>query len=87
MLASEYRLLWTVKKQTLEDMLPQPVCPECSGTQTIQYDDIHFRPCQECCDHESHGWWHLTDVYAGYDANLDNSCCKFCGQLKRELKP
>lgn len=60
-------------------------CSLCGGKGHYMYDDIHGKPCEQCCKHDA-GWWELTEYHAGYSAGADNGCCRAgCGQLRREL--
>jgi len=62
-------------------------CPNCNGTKTYQYDDIHWTTCDACCKHDQ-GWWDVTEAHgAAFIPGGDNACCKAgCGKMRRDIK-
>jgi hypothetical protein len=66
-------------------MSDQP-CKTCAGKGFFHYDEMHARPCEDCCDH-SDGFWQLSKFHhAKYIEDGDNGCCRHCGIMRRDIE-
>lgn len=56
--------------------MTQKDCSRCKGVGSYQYDDIHSKPCEQCCEHNN-GWWELKEHYGEDNGKL--CCLSGCG--------
>jgi hypothetical protein len=59
------------------------ICPKCHSSGWYQYDDMHFKICEVCCQHEQ-GWWLLQEYYG--EDNGKYACKKGCGKTTTEFE-